>query len=548
EHERRQAQALADHGTELLRDGQYRRAIQTFEEALSLYPALPGARTNLGICYYELGDYARAVEAYQAELEISPHEDRLHNNLGTLYAGLGNFAEATRHYERALEINPFNTNARANLERARRDLAQHQMLRLAPSMASEHDDQASLRSISDSEIRNPKSEISVSLCLITRDEEAHLPRLLDSVGQAVDEIVVVDTGSTDRTVEIAEEYGARVIEFPWQDDFAAAKNEALRHATGDWILHLDADMVLPRGHAQRIRQAVTSGHARSYFLQVRSPAAGPPVLYDVVLHPWLFENRPEVRFEGAVHEVILPSLLAQGMTPMRTDIVVDHVGYTDPVLLQAKGQRNLRLLEKRRADGDDAPALPFHLAQTYLGLGRYDEAIAELEGLIAHPAEVRAILPTAYSYLAMARLASGDHEEGFRVAQEACQLFPHLRYPHYLAAAACLHRGNAEEARTWATQAQALGDEPTTESFVLHVDDASLEALLGDCARQQGRWEEAIAHYTQAVTQGLDTEPVRQALSTACHYLGAARIEQGRPVEAVGLLEQAVALSPEGAG
>ncbi len=395
---------------------------------------------------------------------------------------------------------------------------------------------------------SPTEPPIISLCLIARDEEAHLPRLLDSVGGAVDEIVVVDTGSTDRTPEIAREYGARVIEVPWQDDFAAAKNEALHHATGDWVLHLDADMVLPQGHARRIRRAVVSGRARAYFLQVRSPAAGSLGLYDVVLHPWLFENRPEVRFEGAVHEVILPSLLAQGMTPMRTDIVVDHVGYTDSVMLQAKGQRNLRLLEQRRADGDDAPALPFHLAQTYLGLGRYDEAIAELEGLIAHPAEVRAILPTAYSYLSMAHTASGDLEEGFRVAKEACRLFPHLRYPHYLAAAACLHLGNAEEARTWATQAQALGDEPTTESFVLHVDDASLEALLGDCAQRQGRWEEAMAHYTAALTQGLDSDPVRQALSTACHYLGAARIEQGRPVEAVGLLEQAVALSPERAG
>ena len=75
----------------------------------------------------------------------------------------------------------------------------------------------------------------VSLCLIVKNEEAHLPACLRSAADLVDEIVVVDTGSTDRTREVAAELGAKVYDYPWSDDFAAARNESLRHAGGNWI-------------------------------------------------------------------------------------------------------------------------------------------------------------------------------------------------------------------------------------------------------------------------------------------------------------------------
>src|SRR5580658_1616487 len=81
----------------------------------------------------------------------------------------------------------------------------------------------------------------VSLCMIVRNEEANLPPCLASVAGLTDEVVVVDTGSHDRTKEIALAHGARVFDFAWCDDFSAARNESLRHARGDWVLWLDAD-------------------------------------------------------------------------------------------------------------------------------------------------------------------------------------------------------------------------------------------------------------------------------------------------------------------
>src|SRR5205809_7536444 len=93
----------------------------------------------------------------------------------------------------------------------------------------------------------------VSLCVIAKNEEANLPACLSSAADLVDEIVVVDTGSTDRTKEIAEQFGAKVVDFPWVDSFAAARNESLKHATGDYAFWLDADDRLGETHRERFR-------------------------------------------------------------------------------------------------------------------------------------------------------------------------------------------------------------------------------------------------------------------------------------------------------
>ena len=90
----------------------------------------------------------------------------------------------------------------------------------------------------------------ISACYIVRNEAAKLERSLASLEGAVDEIIVVDTGSSDDTVKIAEAHGAQVFHFPWQDDFSAARNVSLSKATGDWILVVDADEYFPEGMAK----------------------------------------------------------------------------------------------------------------------------------------------------------------------------------------------------------------------------------------------------------------------------------------------------------
>src|SRR6516164_7707722 len=110
----------------------------------------------------------------------------------------------------------------------------------------------------------------VSLCMIVKNEEANLADCLQSVADLVDEMVVVDTGSTDRTREIAPGFGARVHDFPWVDSFAAARNETLRHATGEWTLRMDAD--------DRVDEE-SRGRLRRLFAGLRDEVAGYVVKY-----------------------------------------------------------------------------------------------------------------------------------------------------------------------------------------------------------------------------------------------------------------------------
>jgi len=97
---------------------------------------------------------------------------------------------------------------------------------------------------------------TLSLCMIVKNEELHLARCLKSVRGLADEMILVDTGSTDRTVEVARSYGARVFHFTWQDDFSLARNHSLEAASGEWILVLDADESIAARDHGRIRDSL----------------------------------------------------------------------------------------------------------------------------------------------------------------------------------------------------------------------------------------------------------------------------------------------------
>src|ERR1700735_3067517 len=108
---------------------------------------------------------------------------------------------------------------------------------------------------------------TVSLCIIARNEAANLAACLAPLLPLVHETIVVDTGSTDGTQAIATQHGARVFDFPWCDDFAAARNESLRYATGDWILWMDADDRVDADNADRLAGLLAAlGHERVAYL------------------------------------------------------------------------------------------------------------------------------------------------------------------------------------------------------------------------------------------------------------------------------------------
>jgi len=206
----------------------------------------------------------------------------------------------------------------------------------------------------------------LSAALIARDEEKFLGACLRSVHGLVDEVVVVDTGSTDRTLEIARAEGARVYQRPWTDDFSTARNQALDLARGEWILYIDADERVRPGSADGVRE------------RLRDPAY---VGHRVTLHPrlgdsgyWelrLFRNEPDIRFRGIIHENIWPAIAAHravsGGMIGQTGLVLDHEGYEGDQ--HRKHLRNLPLLERALAEDPTRVFSWCHLATVRAGLG-----------------------------------------------------------------------------------------------------------------------------------------------------------------------------------
>jgi glycosyltransferase involved in cell wall biosynthesis len=163
-----------------------------------------------------------------------------------------------------------------------------------------------------------------------------LPNALESVHGLFDEIVLVDTGSTDRTREIAQEFGARVFDFVWVDDFAAARNAALARATGDFAFWLDADDVIDQPQRERLERLVAGLSPAAQAAYVLKCSCDPGPNGDggqtVVDHIRLFPIREEVKWTFRVREQILPALRRADVPVKWTDIVIRHTGYTDPAL------------------------------------------------------------------------------------------------------------------------------------------------------------------------------------------------------------------------
>jgi len=217
-------------------------------------------------------------------------------------------------------------------------------------------------------------EFRISLVMIVRDEERCLGRCLASVTDLVDEIVVVDTGSADRTVQIAESYGARVARFEWVDDFAAARNFSLEQASHPWRLILDADeWVADRETARAVLDTLGSTPPRSVgivtVLQMDETTGelehGTRLPVPRVLPPY-------VRFEGIVHEQPVPSTRTFAL-----DLTLGHDGYTSPASARKTG-RNLALLEAALEHDPANPYLWFQLGNDHLTHGRLEDALPAL--------------------------------------------------------------------------------------------------------------------------------------------------------------------------
>ncbi len=209
----------------------------------------------------------------------------------------------------------------------------------------------------------PDSQSRLTVCVIARNEEKFIERCLASAKDVAFEIVVVDTGSTDRTVAIAQEQGAKVSHFTWTDDFSAARNAALEHATGDWILFLDADEELAPGARETLLKEMAAPNVMAYRLPLVDVGREDEGRSYV---PRLFRNAPGLFYVGRIHEQVFTSVLVRsqewGLTIELGQTGLLHYGYTvEMVQSRDKISRNLRLLRQAVEELPNEPNLLMNL-------------------------------------------------------------------------------------------------------------------------------------------------------------------------------------------
>lgn len=209
---------------------------------------------------------------------------------------------------------------------------------------------------------------TISACLIVRDEEAFLEGCLASLRDSVDEIVIGDTGSTDRTIEIARDFGARVVEVPWENDFSTARNAVIRCAASAWILSIDADERLSgfdRNHVEQFAGDTSILAARSLLL----PQTGWTPMHVMRL----FRNDPRTRFTNIIHETVQPSITGSGGGAAEMPFIIEHLGYDGDMRL--KHARALPLLQRQLAITPDSVYHLHHLGIVHQAMDNIRDAV-----------------------------------------------------------------------------------------------------------------------------------------------------------------------------
>lgn len=382
--------------------------------------------------------------------------------------------------------------------------------------------------------------MSVSLCMIVRDEAATLADCLESVRGVVDEIVVLDTGSRDRTVEIAQEAGAKVHFLEWSNDFAAARNVALSHVHTDWILVLDADEVLLPGVVPALRAAMQDKQCLVVNL-IRQELGTHQIPYSLVSR--LFRKHADITFNRAYHESIDDSVLGilqrepHWKVLELAEIAIRHSGYrTDLILQRHKTERARSIMEGYLSSQPEDAYICNKLGALYLEAGEQEKG----RNLLQQGLQARDLEP-AVRYELNYHLATSYSETGeFDQADQHFQVAVEQPISSYLKLGTYTNWGNLRMVQGNAIAASVLFQK------VVEIDPGLTLGWfnLGTALKELGNLEDAIACYQQAI----ELDPTYAA---AHQGLGVAWMKGGRIFESQESFRKAIALyqqqgSPEG--
>lgn len=342
-------------------------------------------------------------------------------------------------------------------------------------------------------------ENTISLCMIVKNEEEFLPQCLDSVKEIVDEMIIVDTGSTDRTLEIAKSYGARVYEHPWQGSFSEARNYGLQYATCEWILQLDADEALEKEDIPILREALRLKvyNAISVALLNKTPEGWSKHYFQRIF------RRGKGKYEGIVHN----QLVFSG-AELRSEIRVYHWGYNlSKDKMAAKYIRTQNLLQKQIEENPQNAFAHQNYVRILRSQKNYDEAIKAgqkalkvCKDTMSDVSYQMIACDTAYSMMSLSRV-----NEANKLADRVLKLNPQNLDFIFLMGSISVHRGQFENAVNYfkkflKIKAQEAIQPKHTDLIVdSYSHDAKAHYHIADCLCELQRYSEALESINLAI-------------------------------------------------
>lgn len=373
--------------------------------------------------------------------------------------------------------------------------------------------------------------MDLSLCMIVKNEEASLPQVLESVQPVVDEMVILDTGSSDRTIDIAQEYGARVYHFQWCNDFCAARNQALQYVRGKWVLVLDADEVLTPEIVPEIQQAIKNDRYLVINL-IRQEVGATQSPYSLVSR--LFRHHPDIYFSRPYHSLVDDSVsqLVQREPDWQvislSTVGILHYGYQPGAIAALdKYTRAKTAMEGFLADHPNDAYLCSKLGALYVQIGQVEEGITLLKRGFTDSQVDAAVLFELHYHLGNAYRKQNQLQLAADHYQDAIKqpILPQLKLGAYN------NLGNL---------LFGVGDLTTAKrayQTTVKIDPSFAVGYnhLGMTLKALGEWESAITAYEKAIQLHPD-------YADAYQNLGVVLLKLGRVPESLAAFESAIAL------
>jgi tetratricopeptide (TPR) repeat protein len=485
------------------RCGDHARAEQHFGAAIACDPPCGYAHLGLGYLERERGRLADALSCFKKALQALPMSREIAIVLHETAVVLEAYQGAEDAFRHALIWQPLNRRLRFLLidVMLRQEKFEDAMSEIESCMADFGIDDGILAAGTTirKKLRAPRAmegnrqRRTLSLCMIVKDEERCLARCLHSAKPVVDEIIIVDTGSSDRTKAIAEVFGAQVFNFEWVNDFSRARNLSLSKASGDWILVLDADEAIsPKSYGQLIEilQAAHIGPA-AYSLQTRNYTqhanafgwkANKGDFPEEEGSGWfpsvkvrLFTNDARIRFVNPVHELVEPTLQALKIAVQNCSAPVHHFGKLDEERTYRKTKAYIQLGRNKLKQNRGSPQAIKELAIQSAHLGEHEQALNLWTLYVKRqPQSAEAYLNIGTAHWNLARYA-----EAVSFAEKALQLDRMLKEAFFNKGIALLMLGRAEEAKAILHEVLEMESDYPAAQFMLGIACACMGEQQG---------------------------------------------------------------------